>query len=83
MAHRPQNYARYPQINSVVAGTTRSFQVRTRHLCEQENNPFEFTAPWTPVYKMDKSTQELPRHPLGAGLGLGSWDKLAVSGVNK
>ena len=31
---------------------------------------------------MDKSTQELPRHPLGAGLGLGSRDKLAVSGVN-
>ena len=34
-------------------------------------------------YKMDKSTQGLPRHPLGAGLGLGSRDKLAVSGVNR
>jgi hypothetical protein len=33
-------------------------------------------------YKMDKCTQGLPRHPLGAGLGLGSRDKLAVSDVN-
>ena len=31
---------------------------------------------------MDNSTQELPRHPLGAGLGLKSRVKLAVSVVN-
>ena len=80
MTHRPQNNASYPPGKSVVSWVNRRSRVRTTSVSRK----ITFLSLQRPGhhYKMDKSTQGLPRHPLGAGLGLGSRDRLSVSGVN-
>ena len=81
MTHRSQNHAAYPCGTSVVVTVTRQSQVRTTSVNTQSN---VLTLQRTGHhYKMDESTQDIFSHPLGAGLGLGSRDKLADTGVKK